>query len=274
MYNSDDLKVKNNLLCVTITGADDSVDPEELFEISAKYPFVEWGILFSRSKNGILPRYPSYNWVEKLQKAKEQFLLDNELDINMSAHVCGSFLKEIVTGKPNMFNEVPVNFNYLFQRLQLNGSHHRYNDDTFGADTVLSNLFELTDIPYYGEYIFQVKSFYNALIRQSEHYSACSFLLDNSGGTGKPLMSVEVPFFTTDQTGHHYGYAGGLGPLKTLDQLKMDGNIISEIIYKNNMAENDNLIWLDGESRFFDGNRFDLERVNFYLDYINKAYYQ
>jgi hypothetical protein len=36
------------LKTVTITGADDAVDPEELLQIQQRYPFVEWGILLSR----------------------------------------------------------------------------------------------------------------------------------------------------------------------------------------------------------------------------------
>ena len=34
-----------SLNCVTITGADDETDSQALQELSARYPFVEWGIL-------------------------------------------------------------------------------------------------------------------------------------------------------------------------------------------------------------------------------------
>ena len=33
------------LQTVTLTGADDSVNPEDLIAISKEFPFVEWGIL-------------------------------------------------------------------------------------------------------------------------------------------------------------------------------------------------------------------------------------
>ena len=49
-----------------MTGADDSVDPKELFRISEKYPFVEWGILFSKSATGRY-RYPSKEWIVNFQ---------------------------------------------------------------------------------------------------------------------------------------------------------------------------------------------------------------
>ena len=52
---------------VTLTGADESVEPMDLALLSDKYTFVEWGILFSQTRQGIEPRYPSYEWIEKLQ---------------------------------------------------------------------------------------------------------------------------------------------------------------------------------------------------------------
>ena len=33
---------------VTITGADDSVEPRALAELSEAFPFVEWGLLMSK----------------------------------------------------------------------------------------------------------------------------------------------------------------------------------------------------------------------------------
>ena len=41
---------------VTMTGADESVDPKALIELSKEFPFVEWGILIG-SQSGM--RFPS-----------------------------------------------------------------------------------------------------------------------------------------------------------------------------------------------------------------------
>ena len=38
-----------HLTGVTITGADDNVDPGVLADISAEYPWVEWGLLISKA---------------------------------------------------------------------------------------------------------------------------------------------------------------------------------------------------------------------------------
>ena len=46
------------LTTVTITGADDRVDPWELARLSEEFPHVEWGVLISTGRAGT-PRYPS-----------------------------------------------------------------------------------------------------------------------------------------------------------------------------------------------------------------------
>lgn len=41
---------------VTITGADDAVEPAELQALSHEFPFVEWGILHSYKRFGEIGR--------------------------------------------------------------------------------------------------------------------------------------------------------------------------------------------------------------------------
>jgi hypothetical protein len=49
---------------VTITGADNNNTHEELLELQKKYPFVEWGILYSQKKAGE-NRYPTLDHIIK-----------------------------------------------------------------------------------------------------------------------------------------------------------------------------------------------------------------
>jgi hypothetical protein len=37
---------------VTVTGASDDTDIKKMLDIQSDYPFVEWGILLSRSQSG------------------------------------------------------------------------------------------------------------------------------------------------------------------------------------------------------------------------------
>lgn len=56
---------------VSICGVDDSVAPEDLVEISAKYPFVEWGLNLC-SNTEPRPAYPSDGWLEDLRNQADR----------------------------------------------------------------------------------------------------------------------------------------------------------------------------------------------------------
>jgi hypothetical protein len=54
---------------ISIVGADDSVCPQDLIDISHTYPFVEWGInLFPDLEQR--PEYPSSEWIDELLQFK------------------------------------------------------------------------------------------------------------------------------------------------------------------------------------------------------------
>ncbi len=90
---------------VTITGADDRVDPEQLVALSVEYPFAEWGVLFSQKRAGT-PRYPTHDWREKLCQAVRG------TGTKLSAHVCGAWKNDTWT-LPDL--------DPAFARMQLNG---------------------------------------------------------------------------------------------------------------------------------------------------------
>ena len=74
---------------VTITGADNSVEHKDLVRLQAQYPFVEWGILFSKAKMAS-PRYPSFTWLEKLAQTKQE-----HPELRLSGHICGRWVRDI-----------------------------------------------------------------------------------------------------------------------------------------------------------------------------------
>ena len=74
---------------VTLTGADDSVRPAHLIEISREYPFVEWGLLFSKSQQGTA-RFPSLNWLQELNHVAEG------QNLNLCAHLCGLGVRDLI----------------------------------------------------------------------------------------------------------------------------------------------------------------------------------
>lgn len=100
---------------VTVTGADDSTNIDKLFEIQAKYPFVEWGILLSKKyslKDGA-NRFPSKNWLNDL-------IGKGSGKLNLSGHICGEWVKEALLGEFPMLDNIHGNFTDGFRRFQLN----------------------------------------------------------------------------------------------------------------------------------------------------------
>ncbi len=230
---------------VTMTGADDSIDPEKLLELSKTYPFVEWGILLSRSSFGS-NRFPSLRWMNELTYYATKF----PHIINFSGHLCGAYVREILLGKFFVENEVgavPV----LFRRYQIN-THGQPHEVFFAG------LWKILQENPSKEFIFQYDNINTeAFDSCSEKYKNVSALFDLSHGAGilaedwpKPLTEVKC------------GYAGGLSPENIIDQLKRIEDKVG-----------DKEIWIDMETHIrSDHDRlFDLKKVETVLQAVEKT---
>lgn len=88
------------LLCtVTITGAADDTDIEIPIDLSAEFPFVEWGILISKSQEAS-GRFPSCKWMEEFSLAATNHRL------HVSTHLCGQWVRNLLLRRLN-WNDVP-----------------------------------------------------------------------------------------------------------------------------------------------------------------------
>lgn len=227
---------------VTITGADDSIDPSDLLLLSRQYPFVEWGILVSRS-HSFLPRWPSPRWIQALQLCTQ-----TPRKMNLSLHVCGTLVRNLLMGE----NEVPREYLAGFERVQLN----------FHGETLPHNrrLF-LDALLAFGDrqIIFQVDGA-NGLERLREIWHADPAgdfngvpLFDLSHGAGVSPGSWPEPI----APGVYHGYAGGLGP----------ENIVEEIGRIAQVA-GDARVWVDMETKIRSSRDriFDLTKVEAVLE--------
>ncbi len=227
---------------VTMTGADDSTDPSKLIEISKEYPFVEWGILVSRRSQG-LSRFPSEYWRNNLYE-----LVKDKPEINLSCHVCGTYVNELLMGSSRFMGEIGNLWN-LFQRMQINthGVKHQFEFDA------ISSLKHLNK-----EIIFQYDAANTAILDWAYINGVkSSALFDMSHGAGvlpkewlKPLETVKC------------GYAGGLSPDNITEQLAL---IESKV--------GDYELWIDMEThvRSNDDELFDLSKVVSVLETVKKS---
>lgn len=199
---------------------------------------MEWAILLSQSDK-VRSRYPTQEWLEELRSVAKEHALP------LAGHLCGGWVRNLVEGKANVFDEHPE-FLEMFPRIQLNfGSYH----------TVQPFLHFLK--PYQNQFIFQVgvkgKEEKEILLRAGLDMGLdLAVLFDRSGGKG--VLPAEWPQVMDP---FYCGYAGGLGPDSLSEQLSKIADVVG-----------DKTIWIDMESRVRsnDDALFDLEKVQACLE--------
>jgi len=237
---------------VTITGADDSIAPKALLGLSEDYPFVEWGILVSKTQEGG-PRFPTRLWIRELVESAPA-------DMKLSLHVCGRWVRRLMVGDDELLRDVGYEAPSLtrFQRVQLN-FHAERHDVLVGEAAALF----LRTMPRQ-QIIVQMDGTANEdlLGMLCARGVAAVPLFDTSGGAGVVPGEWPRPFPGIE----YHGYAGGLGP----DTLTRELPRIAEAAVFPSPGENPELsrgtdarIWIDMERRVrsADDQQFDLARV-------------
>ena len=172
-----------NLKYCTITGADNNTSIDDMLRLSAKYPFVEWGILFG--SQAAEPRFPGNNWVDDLLERKER--------MNLCAHLCGRYLRAQLEGKP-------MGVVSQFQRAQLNwhGQKWQVNAEQMHANMLGTQL----------QYIFQLDGVNDAHLQAAIAAGVnAAGIFDRSHGAG---ISPDV--WPDPIPGVLCTYSGGIGP--------------------------------------------------------------
>jgi len=216
---------------VTISGADDGVDPGAMRLLSEEFPFVEWGILFSKSRAGG-SRYPSAQWVNQL--------VSDMGGMKLSAHLCGKYARLVCAADPGALK---LNGRY-FSRVQLNGFDPAYTTEAFFKKAR----------SYDFEVILQAaneRALYGCTWAASM-IDRCSVLYDPSGGEGKSLLDAGLPRHVEPWLS--IGFAGGLGP----DNAVQAALALDQAGYRTgDRAET----WLDMESNVRTDDALDLAKV-------------
>lgn len=187
---------------VTITGADDKTPIKGLLELTAAYPFVEWGVLVSKTSEGG-PRFPSRDWIT-------EFVGATPTDTRLSLHVCGRWVRSLLMGEwPQDLDAFPLD---EFQRVQLNTHGHAHafaanaSAAMLGAHVGHAQIIVQMD-EVNGANVLSGLRRYN-IERRGIGDNAVP-LFDTSGGAGIVPKAWPKPGpLGVD----YYGYAGGLGP--------------------------------------------------------------
>lgn len=221
--------MRNSLSMVTLTGAGNNIDPNDLLKISKLYPFVEWGILVKSEDFTAGNRFPNAQWVREL-------LVTVQKKVNLSLHICPPLLDNIVYDS-NFTWHIPLNY----KRIQLN-FHGQLVDPQFYPNILnfcqnkhFRTIVQLDDVNN-DILTFLLKNGVNA-----------TGLFDTSHGAGIRPTTWPQNDFQTDSI----GFAGGLGPETIVDDL--------EAIYGVFKTGKQKTFWIDMETNLFNHNgRFDL----------------
>jgi phosphoribosylanthranilate isomerase len=233
---------------VTVTGADDSIDPGDLVSIAKEYPFAEFGILLSKSQEGS-KRFPSRDWLQRLYPVWDNNRINNN-KMRLSGHLCGQWVRDLCLGIPTFFND----FNgwqgwKMFNRIQLNFHAQNHKVDSKKMVDLFNKYLSL------GHIIFQMDGVNeNIFSWEQPKGDIFSFpLFDQSGGIGQ--LPDKWP---QQQSGQYSGYAGGLSP----DNLEEELEKISRV------ALGGKPIWIDAETklRSKEDTLFDLAKVRRFLE--------
>tara|TARA_Y100000310_G_C20635046_1_gene790708 strand:+ start:177 stop:905 length:729 start_codon:yes stop_codon:yes gene_type:complete len=227
---------------VTVTGADDKTDQNEMLELTKEFPFVEWGILLSKSAMGKKNRFPSLEWMQKLQSMP--------FEDHLSGHICGKWIRDICKGEWTILQHEVAEVMDMFQRIQLNFSPHVNKIEDL--DYFLSRFGPAC--PGAREFIFQLTDPNHEIVVKALHKGIdAAAIYDPSGGRGI-LPSQEMGQRWPVINEYMYaGMAGGLSPDNVKENVE-------------DMGHCSDVIWIDAESGLRTDDWFDLKKVRKFLE--------
>lgn len=160
---------------ITFTGVDEKTDIDRMVDLSERFP-IEWGLLFSKNRQALDPRYPSISVMEKVFPR----------GLRLAAHLCGRYAHDIMSGDFSR-SDLPLEH---FSRIQVN--HAKPEPERIRA------------IAVEGQPII-------AQWRDPDLFPTADegvqWLYDLSGGNG--IAPDHWPANTTDRM---VGFAGGINP--------------------------------------------------------------
>lgn len=213
----------------TMAGVDDSTDPLDLWKLSERYPFVEWGVLYNAGTQGA-GRYPSFFWIEKLADELRRSSVTNRP--RFALHICGTAITDFLQGT----GHVSLIAKY-FERIQINLSPAYMPAERI--QPMLERNLKTTIITRHSPANAHLGLLLKPYRNHAVLFDKCN--ADDARWNTWPQQRYGVPC----------GYAGRLGP----------DNLLCELPYIRDSAGTDDFwICMDNTLRNTDG-RFDLDRV-------------
>lgn len=234
--------MKRFINTVTVTGADDSIDPGALVNLQQEYPFAEFALLLSRNSMG-MNRFPSHDWLMEMDK------IGNHYKLNLAGHFCGGWVKEFYANGefPTDLEMDPYTLGIPFERFQFNTHGYRHLASEANVAKLLGEHF------FGAQIIFQYDEINKHLLEYAKASKCGNYaaLFDLSHGAGVLPSDWPKPL-----DGVYCGYAGGLSPYNLVENLE-----------KIEPLMGNRRIWIDAETHLRSDmdTKFDLDKVRAFL---------
>lgn len=199
-----------NLTHCTLTGVDDATDLTALADLSAEFPLVEWGFLYSPKRQGQPGRYPS---IATLHRA----IADLPPHVRIALHVCGNGVAGLLSDE-RIVTDLVEGVGARKGRIQLN-FNHLHDPIDFGMLQVLLAWYPHTT--FITQHNPANEAVSSTLKRNG--FKNHAILFDTSGGRGVSPSHWPQPI-----PGMSCGYAGGLGPTNIAAQLESISVIVGD----------------------------------------------
>jgi phosphoribosylanthranilate isomerase len=247
---------------ITISGADDAVDPARLYDLSYRYPFVEWGILHHPEKSGS-ERYPSDKWIEKFDTFAPRF-------VRRAIHLCGGAVDQFCSGDLSVVRNAAYH-DPTFDRVQVNLTPKilaMYSPSEIARLLIVSNSVVPTIIQANDITLSVIVSLTQG---KDPEGMDVQILIDESRGKGKSLGDMKDVvlkwggLFKTSKC----GFAGGIVPAnieEVIRQVESVDNSCYDV--KSVLTGEQDLApsaWIDLESGARTRDAFDLDKVELLL---------
>lgn len=227
---------------VTLTGITNGFDEAE--RLSKRYPFVEWGLLYSPAKEGA-KRYPSRDQITEFAYQYPE--------VPKALHLCGKGATLLLDG-----DEKTKQLVSLFERVQINVNARRLSAQH------LDGLYSYIQQSFHGraflpQSVITQHNKANEEILQSPAVQGLQnhhILVDSSGGRGSAPNQWVVP----DTDDKPVGLAGGLNP---------------QDLYQQILDMPQGIDWIDMESKLRDSNdEFDYQLAELALQNAQAAIFK
>ena len=222
-----------HLKYISLTGADDAVDPADLLALSRAFPAAEWAILLLPARAGT-PRFPRPEWIKSFAAQA------TAARAHTAMHLCGEALLGFIHGRDEIFDAMQG-----FSRIQLNLKF----GDVEGSYDPAALLQRVADNPRW-QFIIQYAKDKQGLLPLLKDIPNHAVLFDESAGRGISPDTWDAPL-----AGHFCGYAGGLNP----DNVAQNLAIIAKVAAGHET-------WIDMETGVRTNDVFDLAKARRVLE--------